>query len=267
MDFLYDSDFTEEQIINIEDAIYDYVEADDCEEFEYTIQTPVGFSVENDGIGSYEFWGHTEYDRGHDYPVADELGEITSPPGTEPVVLTSDDDINEKLSEEADRHGLTWEDEDGGGSYSEFDIGIRYTFKVVNPEVFLRWVEENVNTTTANESINSDDGDNDDDNVEYNEFGEKIIKDGWKGRGADIEWRYQDVLKHVKSFNAIHDAVEKILYKLIWDMQTSDGERKAKAFEAAREELEIIRKESGRWAANKYLPGYLELMDDLKRIS
>lgn len=32
---------------------------------------------ENDGIGSYEYWGHQEYDRGHNYVSLEQHGDPT----------------------------------------------------------------------------------------------------------------------------------------------------------------------------------------------
>lgn len=44
-----------------------YIERDGEE-----ILIEVGWIIENDGIGSYEFWGQQCYDAGHNYPVVEE---------------------------------------------------------------------------------------------------------------------------------------------------------------------------------------------------
>lgn len=38
------------------------------EELGYTIDVTAEFTIQNDGIGHYEFWGSSDYDFGTDYP-------------------------------------------------------------------------------------------------------------------------------------------------------------------------------------------------------
>ena len=37
------------------------------------VEITITFHYENDGIGSYEFWGTPGYDKGTDYPVIDDV--------------------------------------------------------------------------------------------------------------------------------------------------------------------------------------------------
>jgi len=39
----------------------------------YRVEATIGYSFENDGIGSYEYWGAKGFDKGDDYAIAEEV--------------------------------------------------------------------------------------------------------------------------------------------------------------------------------------------------
>lgn len=69
--------------------------------YEVTLEV-ADYDIENDGIGSYEFWGQTGYDKGVDYPVITKLDVVSYEPYG---VIDNEGDINS--FEEGDDIGLT----------------------------------------------------------------------------------------------------------------------------------------------------------------
>lgn len=48
-----------------------------CENFgEHEVEATFSITIENDGIGWYEYWGAKCYDAGTDYPVLDEIEDV-----------------------------------------------------------------------------------------------------------------------------------------------------------------------------------------------
>lgn len=62
-----------------------------------TITFTIHWSLENDGIGSYEYWGTKGYDHGFDYAVIDRV-EFEDSSLSEAEKLILEDLINEDLS-------------------------------------------------------------------------------------------------------------------------------------------------------------------------
>ena len=73
-------------------ALYSHFFEIELEEPEYClieVEVECDLNWENDGIGSYEYWGFNEYDKGHDYVVCENM-EIVSKHSEEEMVVVRD---------------------------------------------------------------------------------------------------------------------------------------------------------------------------------